>query len=221
MATITPKQLGRPNEKESRLALLDEKHMLPLTNFVNAIREEKGESFSIPYFDPKDGGVNARILLLMEAPGPGAIKSGFVSCDNPDETAKNLFELLQKADISRSQIILWNIVPWYIGNDLKTKTRTARIGDINKSFKYLEGLVNLLSNLDAVILLGKHAQRASSLFGQEDESEEKDNLGKGSDSRPIAFECPHPSPQSVNPNPGNREIILQALVKAKQHIDKT
>ena len=40
----------------------------------------------IPHFDPLDGGSNAQVLFLMEAPGPKASASGFVSRNNPDET---------------------------------------------------------------------------------------------------------------------------------------
>ena len=36
---------------------------------------------------------DAAILYLLEAPGRRAIESGFVSRDNPDETAKNFFLL--------------------------------------------------------------------------------------------------------------------------------
>src|SRR5438874_12179802 len=52
-----------------------------------------GPQASIPDFDPWDGGVHAQVLFLLEAPGSKAVDSGFVSRNNPDETAKNFFEL--------------------------------------------------------------------------------------------------------------------------------
>ena len=39
----------------------------------------------VPHFDPADGGVDARLLLLLETPGPGPERTRFVSRDNQDE----------------------------------------------------------------------------------------------------------------------------------------
>ena len=75
-----------------------------------------GEDHKIPQFDPLDGGIDAECLFLLEAPGPKAVNSGFVSRNNPDETAKNFFELNVGAGLERSKTITWNVVPWYVGS---------------------------------------------------------------------------------------------------------
>ena len=104
-----PKSLGDPRVTQARLGSLEQPHVLQLTSFVRQLREEMGAEYSIPYFDPADGGIAAEILSLLEAPGPRAVASGFVSRDNPDETAKNIFLLNAEAGIDRKRTICWNI----------------------------------------------------------------------------------------------------------------
>ena len=62
--------------------------------------------------------LEAELLLLMEAPGPNAVPTGFVSRNNRPPTAGNqgnLCGLLLDAGIDRGLTALWNVVPWYIG----------------------------------------------------------------------------------------------------------
>jgi hypothetical protein len=108
--TDLPKVLADPKARSGRRAKLHEPHIAPLTAYVEALRHEVGPSAAIPDFDPWDGGVDAEILYLLEAPGPQAVASGFISRDNPDETAKNFFQLNQQSGISRKRTITWNIL---------------------------------------------------------------------------------------------------------------
>ena len=87
----TPKSLGISHVREARLKDLRLPHSAPLVNFVESLRARTGRGTSIPYFDPHDGGTNAECLLLLEAPGKKAVESQFISRNNPDETAKNLW----------------------------------------------------------------------------------------------------------------------------------
>src|SRR5207244_3223510 len=79
-----PKSLGSPVARAARHAELHERHIAPLTAFVDALRVEMGSHYQIPYFDPHDGGIAAEVLYLLEAPGAKAVFSGFISRDNPD-----------------------------------------------------------------------------------------------------------------------------------------
>jgi hypothetical protein len=191
-----PKLLGNDAARQERLSQLHESHVAPLTAFVEALREEKGPAFQIPYFDPWDGGVQARVLNLLEAPGPKAVRSGFISRNNPDETAKNSFELHRDAGVPRRWAVSWNIVPWYIGTG--TKIRPAKSEDIADATRCLERLLGLLTNLRAIVLVGRKAQRAE---------------GRIQRLRPDIkmFRSPHPSPLFVNNAPGNRGKILSVL----------
>ncbi len=65
--------------------------MAPLRAFAAAIRAMHGPT---PDFDPADGGTAARVLLLLETPGPAIGRTGFVSLDNATGTSANLRRFL-------------------------------------------------------------------------------------------------------------------------------
>lgn len=53
-----------------------------------------GGGAAVPFFDPNDAGVDARILILLDSPGrrtAGAKGSKFISADNNGETASNMW----------------------------------------------------------------------------------------------------------------------------------
>lgn len=195
-----PKSLRVPAVKEARLQMLAREHIWPLTLFVERLRRDRGFTSKVPYFDPWDGGVRARCLFVHEAPGRKAVESGFISRNNPDETAKNFFCLNEEVGLPRSETITWNIVPWYTGTD--EKIRSARTEDIKTGLPYLDELINLLPRLKVVVLVGRKAQRVH------------DNLrGKWPDLN--LFVCPHPSPVNLRCRPENRNKILDELRKIK------
>jgi uracil-DNA glycosylase len=191
-----PKSLCNPMAIQSRLAAISKPHILPLTNFVETIRKETGFNREIPYFDPLDGGINAKCLFLFEAPGPRAVYSGFISRNNPDESAKNFFELNQQAGLPREITISWNIVPWYIGSG--SKIRPANKNDIDEGKKYLLNFLSLLPNLRIIVLGGRKAQKAEALITA--------NCPEIS-----IVKMPHPSPLFVNNAPDNKFKILRIL----------
>ena len=152
-----PELLRDPTERDARLEMLSLPYMKPLTDYVAALRANFGE-YHIPDFDPCDGGTQARVLFLLEAPGPRAKASGFVSSNNPDPTAKNLWNLIHNAGIARTDTLIWNIVPWYVGSD--TKIRPVNSADIRQALPHLQELLALLPRLEMIVLVGKKAQRA-------------------------------------------------------------
>jgi hypothetical protein len=82
---------------------LDDPHVRPL---MDVVRELRAHGRKVPNVDPNDGGVDARILVLLETPGPQAVVSGFVSRDNPDPSAKNIGKVLDAAQFARSDVLL-------------------------------------------------------------------------------------------------------------------
>jgi hypothetical protein len=92
-----PRGLRDPTRVDERIAMLETvEHIQPLREFRDDLisrRKVKQPDIIVPDFDPADAGVNARILLLFEAPGPKTIRewggSGFISSDNDDQTAAN------------------------------------------------------------------------------------------------------------------------------------
>ncbi len=194
-----PKSLKNEKEKRNRLERVYESHVLPLNKFVEEIRSIKKLQNDIPFFDPLDGGVNAKYLFLLEAPGQMAKQSGFVSRNNPDETAKNLFELLNEIGLRREETVLWNIVPWYIGKN--GKIRPATEVDIKEGWTFLENLLEKLPKLETIILVGRKAQKIET---------------KLYDFKKYRIlECFHPSPMYINRKINNRDIIKEQLKKIK------
>lgn len=120
-----PKLLSSPAARTARQAELHDPHVASLTAFVKTLCAEMGSDYQIPYFDPWDGGTAAEVLYLLEAPGAKAVLSGFISRNNPDETAKNFFLFNQKSGIPRKRTITWNIVPWYIGSGSRIRPATS------------------------------------------------------------------------------------------------
>ena len=189
-----PKTLRFPLEVDARIRHLNAPHALPLTRFVKDLRRTQGTAYSVPFFDPCDGCADARVLFLGEAPGPKAVKSGFISRNNPDETAKNSFELHQDAGLARCEVALWNIVPWYVGAE--GKIRPVSESDLREAGVWLKQLLGLLPKLRGVVLVGDKAQRGFRL----------DIL----QSHLQIFESPHPSPSNLNTRPESRGRILES-----------
>ena len=188
-----------PAEIDRKLSLLGEQHVAPLTEFVERLRQSKPEA-AVPYFDPTEAGVRARMLLLLEAPGRrSALEagSGFVSPDNDDQTARNMWQLLRDAGIDRGRdVVTWNVVPWYIGDG--TKIRPTRASDLEEAREATRELLSLLPDIRVVVLFGRPAAAAWRSLGF--------NL--------EAIQASHPSPLNLNTRPERREEIRLALAEA-------
>ncbi|HEY3267744.1 MAG TPA: uracil-DNA glycosylase [Armatimonadota bacterium] len=194
--------LDSEERRASRRARLREPHIVPLVRFVEEIQDAKGPGYSIPYIDPADGGIHAKVLLVLEAPGPKAVLTGFVSRDSPDLTARYMAELLAEARLPRRSTVLWNVVPWYLGDG--RRIQAARTQDIEEGREYLQRLVRLLPDLRAVVLVGKNAQKVAG--------------GLDLSSGVTVFQSPHTSPVFVHRGPGNRGIIAAALQSVSDYL---
>ena len=199
-----PKLLGDSVARGLRTGQLAEPHIAPLAKFVAALRTEVGVGAYIPDFDPWDGGIEAEVLFLLEAPGARAVSSGFISRNNPDETAKNFFELNREARIPRQRTVTWNVVPWYIGTE--SRIRPANRADVENAADALRRLLLLLPRLKALVLVGRSAERAMTTIQT---------------TRPDLrlFVSPHPSPLFINNEPGNRDRILSVLRELAAFLD--
>jgi uracil-DNA glycosylase len=202
------KALGDLRVREARRVALDAPHMDSLVQYVQDLRTSSSAEYQIPDFDPLDAGVNAKIFFVLEAAGPKATASGFVSRDNPDETAKKFRELLAIVGISRGNTVLWNIVPWYIGDG--GRIRAARTAEIREGVPHLLKLIGLLPQIRAIVLVGRKAQRTSEMLAQA-----RLDL--------TQYHMPHPSPMFVNRAPENRlrlaadlRVVAQCLVPRLQ-----
>lgn len=200
IAPDQPYSLQNDQEREYRHSLILAPHIAPLTAFVDQLRDHTGMGRAIPYFDPLDGGVNARCLLLLEAPGRQAVKSGFVSRNNPDPTAKNWLLLLEEAGLRREDTVIWNVVPWYVGEE--GRIRAVRRSDVDKALQYLRELLGLLLNLRVVVLVGRKAQLAKKDIARFPNLQFRETL--------------HPSNLVLHRSPMNRRQILESLLEIKK-----
>ena len=175
-----------------------------LRKFVNKIRKENGLTKEVPDFDPLNGNANARILFVLEAPGAKAVKTGYISFDNPDQSARNFRDQLHKAEIDRGEIAIWNIVPWYLGDGNRIKA--ACVSDVLKGLNYLYELIKILKKLEYIVLVGGAARRAHTFLSH------KVNI--------RILGCHHPSPKVVNNNPSMAEenILVFKMMKKAQHL---
>lgn len=190
-----PFALKDTTERKRRAAMLSLPHVQPLADYLRRMKNAQGASCEMPYFDPCDGGVRAKTLFLLEAPGPKAVGSAFVSRNNPDQTARNINELLREAGLPREDTLLWNIVPWYVGDGQKIRPVTSE--DIEEASLYLEELIDLLPDLRAIVLVGEKAKSARGRIQRL--------------TRAKIFEAPHPSPKVFNIWPEKREEMQKML----------
>jgi len=183
-----PKSLRSAEVRKQRAALLREPHIAPLTDLVERIRRETRLNKEVPYFDPLDAGTEAECIFIGQAPGPGAVESGFVSRDNADESARHFFELTREAGLDRWRSVTWNAIPWHMEGN------TISAVDLEDGLAYLKDTLTLLPHLRAMVFLGEKAQklvpRLARLYP-----------------RLKRFTGPLPSPLFVNRSPGNRDKI--------------
>lgn len=180
--------------------------MARLIQFVESLRREAGkkrveagkERVIIPDFDPWDGGTSASALFLMEKPSKVAAASGFVSRNNDDRTAENIFELMKEADIPREKICMWNVVPGWNGK------RKVESTELDAGIRSLKELFPLLRNLKVVVFVGQKAARALPLL-------------HGGAVR--IDQSPHPSPQVKGRYPDQYNSIRVVWRRVKELLD--
>ncbi len=158
-------------------------HIAPLADYVAGLRS----GGQVPDFDPLDGGIEARILFLLEKPGPmtdpirpGRTGSGFVSRNTDDPTAVATFAFMRQAGIPRAATVIWNAIPWWNGRIAFTAAERTL------GLRELAELRALLPRLRTAVLVGRTAGTARPLLGGV-----------------HVFESAHPSPQV---RAGNRAL---------------
>ena len=142
---------GDPREKR-----LSEPHIWPLMDLV---RDLQSHGLKVPNVDPDDGGTQATVLFLSETPGPKAVNSDYVSRDNPDPSARNMGKALDAAGFSRTDVVLWNVVPYCVST--ATENRNASGAQIREAAIHTQAFINRLPKLRAVVFCGRQAQRAA------------------------------------------------------------
>lgn len=127
----------------------------PINEYVDKLRSER--RVSIPYVAPTYGGVDARLLTLMQDPGPktdlaNADGSGMICLENVDLSAARQKFFLDEAGIRISEIVSWNAYPWP-----KPHPQTTRSD--REAAEALHGFLMLTPHIQVVILNGTVAKR--------------------------------------------------------------
>lgn len=192
---------GDPAFLAEKLTRLDEPHVEQLTGLCRRQGREWGRE--VPLVDPESGGTSAKVLVLLESPGPRSASgrgSGLISFDNDDATAANGLECLLAAGLPRHLTVNWNIVPWYL-----KAVRRPTGEELEEAVPALEQLLRHLPRLEVVVLLGKTAQDGWPLLGLD---------------RPglTVLHGPHPSPQNFNTRPDSRPALVTAFRRAAELI---
>ena len=194
--TRTPAELANPAERDRRRALGEAPHMAPLSRYVAGLRRTYAE---VPQLDPADGGTGARLLLLLETPGPRIGHDGIVSADNPSGTGANLRRFFAEAGLDRTDRLIWNTVPWVI--HAGGRNRAPRETEIRAGLALLPGFLALVPNVRVAVLAGRVAGRAAAV------------LAAARPGLPV-LAMPHPSPTYVCTSPDVPRRIRAALARA-------
>ncbi len=183
--------------RQRRAALLIDPRFEPLEAFADRLAGRFGAT---PHVDPLDGGTGARLLLLLETPGPGLEPLRFVSRDNPTGTARNLRRFLSEAAIDRRDSVVWNAVPWTI-HAAGARNRSPTRAEILAGLAELPGFLALLPDLRVVVLAGRVAAEAEPAVRA---------MRPGT----AVFRIPHPSPTYVCTKPSIAPGIVAVLREA-------
>ncbi|MFD3427253.1 uracil-DNA glycosylase [Nocardia fluminea] len=149
-------QFGR-----AKLARLDTVHMAPLTKFVNGIAKAEGHNQlgaipEVPYFDPDDGGTDARVLFLMHTcitkADAGVNGSGLISMENPDYTAQYIGRAHHLLRVDRKLCAYWNITPF------PAEKKPASAVEQRRAAEYTREVLKLFPNLERIVLMGDSAK---------------------------------------------------------------
>lgn len=110
-----------------------------------------------------------------------------------------MWSLLREAGIDRrSELVTWNIVPWYVGDGMAIRPVSVR--DLQEARPALLELLSLLPHVRVAVLLGRKAAHGWRRAGIDLQ----------------ALEAPHPSPQVLNIRPAARDQIRTALIEARR-----
>lgn len=154
----------------------------------------------IPYVDPDQGGIRARVLVLLDNPSTKAetgTGSGMLSLDNNDRTARNCREAYARHGISWSEVVHRNVVPFPVAGIKNGGSTTA---ERTRAVRWTREFVDRCPDLDTVLLLGAAARDGWS------------RAGIARDLDVLPGKIPHCSNRGLN-SQGGRELFEAAIAQ--------
>ncbi|WAJ27710.1 uracil-DNA glycosylase [Antarcticirhabdus aurantiaca] len=178
-------------------------HVAPLNALARRIAAAHGEA---PLFDPAGGGTRARILLMLETPGPARGSDPavprVVSQFNATGTARNLRRFFAEAGIEAADVVIWNAVPFLI-HAPGARNRPPKAAERAAGLPWIEPLLDLLPDLAVAVLSGRVARGARAAI-----EALRPNL--------AILEMPHPSPTFVVTDPAIAPTMIATCRAAKR-----
>ena len=201
-----PRGFRDPSLVAERLAMLEtEQSVQPLREWAAHLAAARDAH--IPQFDPAEAGVDAKVLFLLEAPGPMTnagnrrAGSGFISVDNDDATASAMWSARNSAGL-HDGVIAWNIVPWYLG----AASRKPTAAELVDGAAALREMLTLLPYLEVVALTGRYAQEGW-----------RRHVAPWVADGPDIVDIWHPSPLSLN-QPGRRAAFNESIAAIAESV---
>ena len=180
-----------------------EPHVAPINRL--AARIAAATDSVVPGANPDGGGIDARVLLLLETPSrAGGYTTGLISIDNDDTAAANLWRGLHAVGLDRRRVLVWNAVPGT--SAAPTRSGSPTPAEITAGQAWLRELLDLLPDLRVVACFGRAAARAVLPLRPE-------MVARGL----TLLESPHPSRRVYN-RPGGqaRERVHATLASAAE-----
>ena len=200
-----PRRHADPASLAAKQARWFEPHIAPINSLVAEIATITGRA--VPYVDPDSGGVNTRVLLLLEGPSGGAAhRSKMISIDNDGGTAANLWRAHQAVGLAREHTMMWNAVPWFLG--AYGRIDGPKEAELTEGRGWLVRLLELLPLLEVTIALGRVPEKSLRPLRSELQA-------RGV----ITLAAPNPSERVYNvPGRGARAQVHRAFEQAAEVI---
>ncbi|MFZ2176662.1 MAG: uracil-DNA glycosylase [Rhodococcus sp. (in: high G+C Gram-positive bacteria)] len=148
-----------PRIVAEKMARIRDPHVEPLNALADRIADAVGlPSGDIPYVDPDQGGIRARVLVLLDNPSTKAESgtgSGLLSLDNDDRTARNCREAYARSGIQWSDVVHWNVVPFPVAG---VKNGGSTPAERTLAVRWTREFVDLCPDVESVLLLGASAR---------------------------------------------------------------
>jgi hypothetical protein len=134
-----------------------EPHVAPLQEFADRLAAARGlPPGAVPYANPDGGGIGARVLLLLNDPGPKAVVngggSGMLTIDNDDPTSRQQRKAVRETGLRLATAVHWNGIPWPVA-------ASSRSGQVRHGAVALAELLELLPDLRGMVTLGRFARQ--------------------------------------------------------------
>ncbi|MCT1641401.1 uracil-DNA glycosylase [Dietzia cinnamea] len=201
---FVPGRNADPHALALKKGHLRDPHVAAINALADAIADAEGiDRGSVPYVDPQLGGVEARVLVLLDNPSTKAeagIGSGLLSLENDDRTARNCAAFYNDLDLAPGLFVHWNVAPAPIAG---VKNGGSSPDERERGAAWLRELVDLLPDLRVVLLMGEHA---------------RDGWKRTGLSLPgvhIPEDVPHPSQRGLN-NRDGRVRLRRALLEVTE-----